>query len=117
MRKRETAMSDDQRYCGAGIPRKVPTGRVLAHNCVQHTPFMMNGQNGFRCWTWPKGKVPSGFVKCPCGWSGLPHVALREHVKATKGKCATLYQVLRNGGMAPAMARLAIKSIKKLAAP
>jgi hypothetical protein len=71
------------------IPRKVPEGRVLAHNHVMHTKGMPHGLNGFRCFTWPKGKQPRHFVRCPCGWSGLPHYAWREHVKATGGKCET----------------------------
>ena len=89
-------MKSDARYIGSGVPRKVPEGRVLAHNHVQHSIGMRPGVNGFRCWTWPKESVPPHFVNCPCGWSGLPHVALREHVKATKGKCTTVDQVLRN---------------------
>ena len=71
---------DERRGCGSGVPRKVPAGRVLAHNHVWHTVDFPNGANGFRCWTWPKGKVPRGFKRCGCGWAGLPHVALSEHV-------------------------------------
>jgi hypothetical protein len=105
-------MSDGSRYFGGGIgglPKSVSPGRVLAHNHVQHTKFMGHGINGFRCWTWPKEKVPRHFVKCPCGWACLPHVALREHVKASKGKCITYYRFLRNSGMSAKQARAAIK--------
>ena len=45
------------------------------------------GVNGFRAWT--EIKVPAGLIRCPCGWSGLPHYALREYVEASKGKCVS----------------------------
>jgi hypothetical protein len=66
---------------------------VLAHNHIAHTTGMGSGINGFRCWTWPKGKVPRGFKHCNCGWSGLPHVA-------TPGqRCITVAKLLRNLGL------------------
>jgi hypothetical protein len=34
------------RECGQAVPRKVPTGRVLAHNHVRHAVDMPNGYNG-----------------------------------------------------------------------
>ncbi|MFK4725853.1 hypothetical protein ABIE89_006953 [Bradyrhizobium niftali] len=67
------------------VPKSVGPGRVLCHNHVQHTRDMPCGLNGFRAWT--DTKPPKGFIRCPCGWSGLPHYALRQHVKATRGKC------------------------------
>ena len=93
-----------------GIPRTVAEGRVLAHNHVMHTIDMGYGVDGFRCWTWPADKVPLHFTKCPCGWSGLPHVADRDHVRASKGKCITQYELLRISGFTPADARAAIRS-------
>lgn len=70
--------SDGSRYYASFVmPRKISTGRVLAHNRVRHTVDMPNGRNGFRCWTWPQGKVPRNFKLCKCGWSGLPHYRLR----------------------------------------
>jgi hypothetical protein len=68
---------------------------ATAHNAVMHTIDMRSGVNGFRAWTDTEVEVPAGFVKCPCGWSGLPHYASRGHVKATKGKCATWAQIKR----------------------
>ena len=62
------------------VPKSVGAGRVLCHNHVRHTVDTPCGLNGFRAWT--DLKPPSKFVKCPCGWSGLPHYAWREHVKA-----------------------------------
>lgn len=75
---------DDHAYCRLGVPRKVPTGRVLAHNHVRHAVDMPNGYNGFRCWTWEKGRQPKNFLRCECGWAGLPHFAHREHAKSYK---------------------------------
>lgn len=72
------------RYCGRGTPRKVPAGRVLAHNWVRHTVDMPHGINGFRCWTWAKGTQPRHFLRCNCGWAGLPHYAERDVAKTYK---------------------------------
>src|ERR1700692_995337 len=60
------------------LPKSVGAGRVLCHNHVQHGPNTPCGVNGFRAWT--DSEVPSGFVKCRCKWSGLPHYALADHV-------------------------------------
>jgi hypothetical protein len=69
-----------QRYVnGLTVPRSVAKGRVLHHNHVQHGADTPCGVNGFRAWTCTE--TLDGFVPCPCKWSGLPHVALREHVK------------------------------------
>ena len=67
------------------IPKSVGRGRVLMHNHIRHSIDMPCGVNGFRAWrdTTP----PPGFVKCPCGWSGLPHYAAYSHVEATEGRC------------------------------
>ena len=64
------------------VPKSVGAGRVLCHNHVQHTVDMPCGLNGFRAWT--DLKPPPKFVKCACGWSGLPHYARREHVAAIR---------------------------------
>jgi hypothetical protein len=67
---------------GDSVPKSVGAGRVLCHNHVQHKVDTPCGVNGFRGWT--DTKPPPKFVKCPCGWSGLPHYAHREHVKAAR---------------------------------
>jgi hypothetical protein len=83
-----------RRYVKVGtVPKSIGPGRKLMHNHIIHTIDMPCGVNGFRCWT--DTKVPAGFVRCPCGWSGLPHYAARGHVKATKGKCLTLTKLER----------------------
>jgi hypothetical protein len=72
-------MTEARYYNQFRVLRSVSPGRVLAHNHVQHTIDMPNGLNGFRYWTWPKGKVPR---RCKCGWAGLPHYQLRSEDKA-----------------------------------
>lgn len=75
MTKRKTS-----RYIrGFTLPRSIPEGRMLCHNHVAHGPFTPCGLNGFRAWT--DTEVPDGFVKCSCGYAGLPHYAHRSHVK------------------------------------
>jgi hypothetical protein len=64
------------------VPRTLPDGSVLVLNSVRHTINMMPGRNGFRAWTWLKGKQPRNFVRCECGWSGLPHYASRDHAQS-----------------------------------
>ena len=66
------------------MPRKIPEGRVLAHNKVQHGEDWPSGPNGFRWWIWPREKKPRDFLRCNCGWAGLPHFAAREHAKYYK---------------------------------
>jgi hypothetical protein len=60
---------------GFMVPQKIPTGYVLCHDHIIHTNDMHCGVNGFRAW-FSLGKPPAGYVKCPCGWSGLPHYRL-----------------------------------------
>jgi hypothetical protein len=84
------------RVCG--VPTKIKPGRVLYHNHVMHTKGMGHGLNGFRCWTLSETNSPlDGFAPCPCGWSGLPHLALIDHIKATKGKAMTIEQMVKAG--------------------
>jgi hypothetical protein len=88
----------DMRYCGSGVPKRVPAGRVLAHNHVQHTIDQADGVRGFRCWTWPKDKVPRNFKPCKCGWAGLPHYRAKGETKrldAQRDRCLTAAQLAR----------------------
>jgi len=73
-------------------PKSIGADRVLAHNHVQHTVDMPHGMNGFRAWTWKKGEVPSGFVKCKCGYAGLPHL----HLRGASNKCVTWKEIHKN---------------------
>ncbi|SHG10243.1 hypothetical protein [Bradyrhizobium erythrophlei] len=81
------------------VPKSVGPGRVLCHNHVRHTVDMPCGLNGFRAWTCEAADKPSGFVKCPCGYAGLPHYAWREHVKASKGRARTHAEMVADGLM------------------
>jgi hypothetical protein len=88
-RRQDKARHDDMRYIKGLYPaRKIPRGRILAHNRVMHTVDMPNGLNGFRCWTWREGLQPEHFVPCTCGWAGLPHYASNEEPM----KCVTKKQ-------------------------
>jgi hypothetical protein len=87
---------DDARY-GTGVPRNISEGRVLAHNHVQHGVETSAGVNGFRWWTWSKSAVPKHFVRCKCGYSGLPHVAMKEHANSYKCEKVSTKISVRNG--------------------
>ena len=65
------------------IPKKIPKGRVIAHNHVIHGPDWPAGINGFRFWSWPADEMceHDHFVLCPCGWSGLEHHAWADFVE------------------------------------
>jgi hypothetical protein len=67
---------------GGTIPKMIPPGRKLMHNQVRHYVDSRCGANGFRAWT--ADRVPEGFVKCPCGWAGLPHYGWKECVERLK---------------------------------
>jgi hypothetical protein len=54
------------------LPTRIAQGRILAHNEVDHSVNTTSGRNGFRAWTQPE-PAPKGFLKCNCGWAGLPH--------------------------------------------
>jgi hypothetical protein len=63
-----------RRYvAGDTVPKSVKAGRKLMHNHIMHADDMPCGVNGFRAWT--DTKLAPGFVRCNCGWSGLPHCA------------------------------------------
>jgi hypothetical protein len=69
---------------GGTLPRKIKSGYVLCHNHVMHTLAIPSGVNGFGAWFSPDGP-PTGFIRCPCGWSGLLHYAFRDHVRRQGG--------------------------------
>jgi hypothetical protein len=84
---------------GDTVPKSVGPGRVLCHNHVRHTVDMPCGLNDFRAWTCEAAGKPKGFVKCPCGYAGLPHYATSGHVKASKGRCDTRAEMVADGLM------------------
>ncbi|MGB9392467.1 MAG: hypothetical protein WCB70_21105 [Xanthobacteraceae bacterium] len=88
------------------IPRKVPEGKFLWHNHVQHCVGMPHGWNGFR---YRYGMLPVNyrkFERCQCGVTELPHYKVRG---AGSGKCVTFYKVLRNAGRTAKQARNIIR--------
>src|SRR5262249_38634974 len=83
-------------------PRKVPEGKFIWHNHVQHCVGMGHGINGFRYRT---GMLPVDyrrFMRCHCGVIDLPHYCIRS---AEPQKCVSAEQILRNGGMTPEQIR------------
>jgi hypothetical protein len=77
--KRDPVWNGSRGVRGGTLPRKVPPGKFLHHNHVIHGPGWGVGINGFRAWIAPK--CFPGFVRCPCGWAGLKHYALKDHVE------------------------------------
>ena len=75
--------SYDMRYYSR-VPHKLKANRILAHNHVRHTKDMPSGVNGFRFWT---QKRESGWVRCNCGWQGVPHYCAKgdENRKCASG--------------------------------
>jgi hypothetical protein len=60
-----------------GMPRTVRSDVFLWHNHVIHTTSTGHGERGFRC-RWAYKPVDyRQFVRCECGWSGLPHYRVR----------------------------------------
>jgi hypothetical protein len=69
----ETSMTDFKNWRGGhGLPRSVAAGRFIAHNTIWHSKVTPCGPNGFRWWS-ADAPAPRGWVKCKCGWAGLPH--------------------------------------------
>jgi hypothetical protein len=66
------------RYYARGIPHRIPAGRVLVHNHVQHKVDTVCGERGFRAWT---QMLSDRLQPCKCGWSGLPHYRVRRRPK------------------------------------
>ena len=96
MTKRRDRFFIAPRLPHGGLPRKVPKGKFIWHNHVQHCVGMSHGLNGFRCWN---GFLPIDYRKfehCHCGWIDLPHYKIRG---LGSGKCVSQEQILRNCGL------------------
>jgi hypothetical protein len=63
------------------IPKQIPKGLTLCHNHIRHEATTKPNTNGFRVWM--TNEPPANFVSCSCGWSGLPHLALKGLGKGT----------------------------------
>jgi hypothetical protein len=61
----------------SSIPKTMRKGYAyLCHNHIQHDINTPPNTNGFRAW-WTN-ELPEGFVRCKCGWSGVPHYLLKR---------------------------------------
>lgn len=72
------------------LPRKIPDGFFLWHNHVRHTADMTQGRNGFRYYFECEPVNNRLYMRCHCGWSGLPHYSVRElgpRVCAARVRC------------------------------
>ena len=58
--KRDRAMLAPRGLGMGGVPRKVPQGKFIWHNHVQHCVGMSHGLNGFRYWN---GLLPIDYRK------------------------------------------------------
>jgi hypothetical protein len=88
------------------VPCKVPAGRFLWHNHIQHCEAMPQGLHGFRYW---HAKLPVDyrqFMRCQCGVVDLPHYIRRG---AVKQKCVSEERVLTNDGMTAKQARKKVR--------
>jgi hypothetical protein len=86
---------DSPRLRAGAVPRKVPEGKFIWHNHVQHCVGMGHGVNGFR---YRAGRRPINyrmFMRCQCGVIGLPHYSIRA---GGTQKCVSQEQILRNCG-------------------
>src|SRR6516164_5957693 len=73
-------------------PRKVPKGKFIWHNHVQHYIGMAHGLNGFRYRT---GTLPVDyrkFMRCRCGVIDLPHYSIRPWPTEMREPRASLAQ-------------------------
>ena len=106
-RKRKKLYLGSPNLRAGQIPRKVPKGKFIWHNHIQHCVGMSHGLNGFRCWN---GLLPIDyrqFERCHCGWIDLPHYKRRG---VGSGKCVSPEQILGNGGLTAKEARAELKS-------
>jgi hypothetical protein len=72
----ERAARVEMRYL-AGVPKQVPSGRVVVHNHVR--PARRLGERGFRAWT----QLPDeSLVVCDCGWA----LHLTEHYRVHRAE-------------------------------
>jgi hypothetical protein len=77
-------------------PRKIPEGKFLWHNHIQHASGMPHGMNGFRYWWALKPINYRTFERCNCGVTDLPHYKRRG---MGSGKCVSWQQIMRNSGI------------------
>ena len=84
------------------IPRKVPDGKFIWHNHVQHCVGMGDGVNGFRYRTELLPVNYREFMRCQCGVIDLPHYSIR---RSGPQECVSAEQIFRNMGMTAKQAK------------
>ena len=72
------------------LPRTIRDDVFLWHNHVRHSADMGGGVNGFRYRFAHKPINYRVFMRCDCGWSGLPHYSIR---RAGVQKCRTAAEI------------------------
>jgi hypothetical protein len=87
-------------------PRKVPEGKFVWHNHVQHCVGMGHGVNGFRYRSHPLPINYRKFERCDCDVINLPHYKIRG---VGDLKCVSVEQVFRNSGFTAKEARAVLK--------
>jgi hypothetical protein len=59
------------------LPRTVRSDVFIWHNHIMHTTHTSHGERGFRYHYKYKPVNSRKFMRCKCGWSGLPHYSVR----------------------------------------
>jgi hypothetical protein len=75
-----------------GLPKTVRPDVFLWHNHIMHTIDTGHGVRGFRRRWGHKPVDYRVFMRCECGWSGLPHYSIRGHGKQ---KCHTAVEIAK----------------------
>ena len=105
-RKRKKLYLGSPNLRAGQIPRKVPKGKFIWHNHIQHCVGMGHGINGFR---YRNGLLPINyreFERCHCGVIDLPHYKIRG---AGNLKCLSVEQIFRNSGFTAKEAKEIVK--------
>jgi hypothetical protein len=77
------------------VPKTIRADVFIWHNHVMHTTGTGHGERGFRYRYEYKPVDYRKFVRCECGWSGLPHYSIRGFGKQ---KCYTQIEIAEAGG-------------------
>jgi hypothetical protein len=78
------------------LPQTTRDDVFLWHNHVMHTAGTGHGARGFRCHWEHKPVDYRQFMRCECGWSGLPHYSIRAFGKQRSVTAANLKAALRH---------------------
>lgn len=90
-----------------GLPRTVRRDVFIWHNQIMHTTHTGHGERGFRYRYGYKPVNHKKFMRCKCGWSGLPHYSVRGF---DKQECFSQLEIAKACGWPKA----AIKFLQEL---